>query len=52
MKYTIEMPKTIYLIFLISSFARKEKYYNTNDLIKLANELKPELVRIRKDKND
>lgn len=52
MKYTIELPKILYLTILISKFAKSAKYYNTNDLIKIANEIKPDLVRIRKDKND
>ncbi len=52
MEYSINLPKILYLTFLISKFARNEKYYNTNDLIKLANKLQPELVRLRKDKND
>lgn len=52
MKYTVELPKILCLILIISKFAKKEKYYNTNDLIKIANKIKPELVRLRKDKND
>lgn len=52
MGYSINLPKILYLTLLISKFARNEKYYNTNDLIKIANELQPELVRLRKDKND
>ncbi len=51
MKYTIKLPKILYLTILISKFAKKSNYYNTNDLIELANKLKPELVRKRKDKN-
>lgn len=52
MKYTIELPKILYLTLIISRHAKKAKYYNTNDLIKIANDIKPELVRIRKDKKD
>lgn len=52
MGFSINLPKILYLTLLISKFARNEKYYNTNDLIKIANELQPELVRLRKDKND
>ena len=52
MGYSINLPKIVYLTLLISRFAKNEKYYNTNDLIKLANELQPELVRLRRDKND
>ena len=52
MRFTTNLPKILYLTLLISKFAKDKKYYNTNDLIKIANELKPELVRIRKDKND
>lgn len=39
-------------MLIISKFAKKAKYYNTNDLIKMANKIKPELVRLRKDKTD
>ncbi len=52
MKYTVELPKILCLMLIISKFAKDTKYYNTNDLIKFANKIKPELVRIRKDKND
>lgn len=52
MRFSINLPKILYLTLLISNFAKNEKYYNTNDLIKIANALKPELVRLRKDKND
>lgn len=52
MGFSVSLPKILYLTLLISKFARNEKYYNTNDLIKIANNLKPELVRLRKDKND
>ena len=50
--YKVQLPKILYLAFLISKHAKNAKYYNTNDLIKLANDMKPELVRTRKDKND
>ena len=52
MGFTINLQKIVYLTLLISKFAKNEKYYNTNDLIKIANEIKPELVRTRKDKKD
>lgn len=52
MKYTVELPKILCLMLIISKFAKEEKYYNTNDLIKIANKIKPELVRLRKDKDD
>lgn len=52
MTYTITLPKIIYLTLFISKYAKKQKYYNTNDLIKIANEMKPELIRMRKDKKD
>ena len=52
MRYTIELPKILCLMLIISKFAKETKYYNTNDLIKFANKIKPELVRLRKDKND
>lgn len=52
MRFSINLPKILYLTLLISKFAKNEKYYNTNDLIKLAHKMQPELVRTRKDKND
>lgn len=52
MGFSINLPKILYLTLLISKFAKNEKYYNTNDLIKIANKMQPELVRTRKDKND
>lgn len=52
MRYEVELPKILCLMLIISKFAKKEKYYNTNDLIKIANKIKPELVRLRKDKDD
>lgn len=52
MKYEIDLPKILCLMLIISKFAKEEKYYNTNDLIKIANKIKPELVRVRKDKDD
>lgn len=52
MKYEVELPKILCLMLIISKFAKEEKYYNTNDLIKIANKIKPELVRLRKDKDD
>ena len=39
-------------MLVISKFAKGEKYYNSNDLVKIANKIKPELVRLRKDKAD
>ena len=52
MKYTIKIPKILYLSLLISKYAKDTVYYNTNDLIKWANEMKPDLVRTRKDKDE
>ena len=49
MGFTIKLPKIVYLTLLISKFARNEKYYNTNDLIKISNKIKPQLVRTRND---
>lgn len=51
-KYTIELPKILYLTLKISKYAKREKYYNTNDLTELSKQLRPELVRTRKDKKD
>ena len=50
--YEIQIPKILYLAFFISKYAKNAVYYNTNDLIELANDIKPDLVRTRKDKND
>ena len=52
MKFTIGLPKILCLILLLYKHVKNIKYYNTNDLVLLANELKPKLVRLRKDKND
>lgn len=52
MKYKVQIPKILCLVLIISKFAKDKKYFNTNDLIKIANEIKPELVRLRKDKTD
>ena len=52
MKYEIKIPKILCLMLVISKFAKGEKYYNSNDLVKIANKIKPELVRLRKDKDD
>ena len=34
MGFTINLQKIVYLTLLISKFAKNEKYYNTNDLIR------------------
>lgn len=52
MEYSINLHPILYLTLLISKFTKNEKYYHTNVLIKIDNELQPELVRLRKDKND
>lgn len=52
MTYTVKLPKILCLILLLYKHVKNVKYYNTNDLIKLANDLKPELVRTRQDKED
>ena len=52
MRYTVKLPKIMYLTLLISKTAKDKKYFNTNDLNIAANELQPELVRLRKDKDD
>lgn len=52
MKYEVKIPKILCLMLVISKFAKGEKYYNSNDLVKIANKIKPELVRLRKDKYD
>lgn len=50
--YKVKIPKILYLAILISKYAKDSVYYNTNDMIEWANELKPELVRTRKDKTE
>lgn len=52
MKYKVKLPKTICLILIISKFAKELKFFNTNDLVDIANQVKPELARQRKDKKD
>ena len=50
MKYIIEFPKILCLTLFISNFAKESKYCNTNDLNKIDNKIKPDLVRLRKNK--
>lgn len=52
MRYIVNLPKIMYLTLLISKTVKDKKYFNTNDLNIAANELQPELVRLRKDKED
>ena len=49
--YKINLQKTFFLALEISSHYNKS-YYNTNDLVKLANQYKADLVRTRTDKKD
>ena len=49
--YKINLQKTFFLALEISSYYNKS-YYNTNDLVKLANQYKSDLVRTRVDKKD
>ena len=49
--YKINLQKTFFLALEISSHYNKS-YFNTNDLVKLANEYKADLVRTRVDKKD
>lgn len=49
--YKINLQKTFFLALEISSHYNKS-YYNTNDLVKLANQYKADLVRTRIDKKD
>ena len=49
--YKINLQKTFFLALEISSHYNKS-YYNTNDLVKLANQYKADLVRTRVDKKD
>ncbi len=49
--YKINLQKTFFLALEISSHYNKS-YYNTNDLVKLANQYKSDLVRTRVDKKD
>ena len=41
MKYEVVLPKILCLMLIISKFTKEEKYYNTNDLIRIANKIKP-----------
>ena len=50
--YTVEIPKILCLALAISKYAKSVKYFNTNDLIDIANKKKNSLVRLRKDKKD
>lgn len=49
--YKINLQKTFFLALEISSYY-KRSYFNTNDLVKLANQYKADLVRTRVDKKD
>lgn len=49
--YKINLQKTFFLALEISAHYKKS-YFNTNDLVKLANQYKVELVRTRADKKD
>lgn len=49
--YKINLQKTFFLALEISAHYSKS-YFNTNDLVKLANQYKAELVRTRIDKKD
>jgi len=49
--YKINLQKTFFLALEISGHYNKS-YFNTNDLVKLANQYKAELVRTRIDKKD
>ena len=48
--YTVEIPKILCLALAISKFAKGKKYFNTNDLITIANTKKRDMVRLRQDK--
>ena len=49
--YKINLQKIFFLALEISAHYKKS-YFNTNDLVKLANQYKVELVRTRVDKKD
>jgi len=49
--FKIELQKIFFLALEISSYYKKS-YFNTNNLVKLANQYKSELVRTRADKKD
>jgi len=49
--FKIKIPKILFLALDIASFYRRS-FYNTNDLVKLANRYKKDLVRQRADKID
>lgn len=48
--FTVQLPKILCLALVISKYAKDVKYFNTNDLIEIANAKKSEMVRLRKDK--
>jgi len=49
--HKINLQKTFFLALEISAHYKKS-YFNTNDLVKLANQYKSDLVRVRSDKKD
>jgi hypothetical protein len=49
--FKVKIPKILFLALDIASFYRRS-FYNTNDLVKLANRYKKDLVRQRADKID
>lgn len=51
MTYKIKIPKILFLALDIAKFYRRN-FFNTNDLAKLANKYKKDLVRQRVDKRD
>lgn len=51
MTYKIRIPKILFLALDIAKFYRRD-FFNTNDLAKLANRYKKDLVRQRADKTD
>lgn len=48
--FTVKLPKILCLALAISKDVKGLKYFNTNDLINVANKKKADLVRLRKDK--
>ena len=48
--FTIEIPKILCLALAISKDAKDLKYFNTNDLVRIGNDKKKAMVRLRKDK--
>lgn len=50
--YKVKLPKILFLVLDIAYHYHSKRFFNTNDLVKLANKFGNELVRQRSDKKD